>query len=720
MEFARQAAQLTALILAHGFTIQGQEPASNQPKPGTNSVTQLPGVVVKGQPEPAYQPELSGTSPKFTEPLRNTPQSISVVPRQVLNDQGVTTLRDALRNVSGISIAAGEGGAQGDNLTLRGFSARNDIFLDGMRDFGSYYRDPYNFEQIEILKGPSSVMFGRGSTGGVLNQVSKAPQLPFSIGGTLGLGTDLTTRGTLDYNSPVPALGSGTAFRLNLMGHHSEVAGRDAAETLRYGVAPSVTFGLGTATRVTLSYHHQAADDLPDYGVPWLFDKPAPVGRENFYGFENHDFLKTTVDMGTVRLDHDFNETFTLREQFRYANYSRDAQITEARIAPGVTPATPLSAINIVRNQIGARSTETFLQNQIDLTSKFSTGFIDHTLVSGLEAGRETSDPTRFGFTGVPGTSLTSPNKEDAYAGTQSVTTRVNTTATAVGLYAVDTLKLNEQWDLLGGVRFDHFDVRYREAVANAAFDHTDNLPSWRAGIVYKPLRNGSVYFNYGTSFNPSAEGLSLSRANQGLEAESNQTFEVGTKWDFFKERLSVRSAVFRSQKDNARETDPTNSNFSVLAGEHRVDGVEFEAAGRITENWQLLAGYTYMKSEVVSSQFFPGAVGARLANVPEHTFTLWTTYQLPHGFEVGAGPRYVGSRAASSTVPVDPATGQTKQAPGYWVGDAMIKYHVTKNIDVQLNVYNLADEFYYDQIHPSHIVPGAGRSALLTTSFKF
>jgi catecholate siderophore receptor len=239
---------------------------------------------------------LAVASPKFTEPLRDTPQSIDVVTSEVLADQGATTLRDAVRNVAGISLAAGEGGAQGDNLTIRGFTARNDIFIDGMRDFGSYYRDPFNQEQVQVLKGPSSVAFGRGTTGGVLNQATKVPVLESFVKGTANLGTDLTERATLDVNEPLPELGAGAAFRLNVMATRANVAGRDVAENRRYGIAPSLSLGLGAATRATFTLLHQAENDVPDYGIPWLLDAPAPVPRSNYYGFANTNFLDTRAD----------------------------------------------------------------------------------------------------------------------------------------------------------------------------------------------------------------------------------------------------------------------------------------------------------------------------------------------------------------------------------------------------------------------------------------
>src|SRR5579862_6631227 len=355
---------------------------------------------------------LASASPKFAQPILDTPQTISAIPQEVMQQQGVTTLRDALRNVAGISLAAGEGGAQGDNLTIRGFAARNDLFIDGMRDFGSYYRDPFNTQEVEVLQGPSSVTFGRGSTGGVVNQATKTPGLTRFISGDLDIGTDLTRRVALDIDQPLPSLAKGAAFRLNVMGDMNNVAGRDVAENRRFGVAPSLIFGLGTPTRWTFSYFHQNADDNPDYGIPWLFNGPAPVPHNNYYGFKNGNYLRTYDDIGTVKVEHDLNSRVTLRDQVRYANYVRDALITEAQIPAGVTLATPLSSIAVNRHEIGVNSVESFLDEQLDMTAHFSTGFIRHDLVSGIEVGRETSDPTRPTWTNVPTTPLLNPNPD--------------------------------------------------------------------------------------------------------------------------------------------------------------------------------------------------------------------------------------------------------------------------------------------------------------------
>lgn len=660
-------------------------------------------------------------SPRYTEPLRNTPQSVTVVTRQVMEDQGTTTLRDALRNVAGISLAAGEGGAQGDNLTIRGFAARNDIFLDGMRDFGSYYRDPFNSEQVEVLRGPSSVTFGRGTTGGVVNQAYKYPQSTRFITGSASFGSDLTRRVTADINEPLEAIGKGAAFRLNLMAHDSKVAGRDIAEARRFGIAPSLALGLGSTARLTLSYYHQSADDIPDYGIPWLFNRPAPVDRENYYGFKNTNFLKTNVDIGTVKFENEFNSIFSLRSQTRYAHYKRDGQISEARVPATVMPATPLESIIVARNQITFDSLETFFYNQTDLSARFQTGFIKHTLVMGIEGGRETSAPIRFAFTGVPTTSLLRPDTEQPFSGVSTVTSRVNAKALSIGTYVIETMKLGEKLDLMGGVRWDRFDVDFRQSVVPvSAFKRVDEMTSWRAAIVFKPKSNGSIYFDYGTSFNPSAEALALSATTANLEPEKNRTYEVGSKWDLFSRKMSLRGALFRTDKLNAREPDPTNPLLNVLAGEHRVNGFELEASGFVTKRWQLLSSYAFLDSELVKSIAFPLAIGSRLANVPENTFSLWTNYELPRRFRIGGGGQFVDSRTASSTAPLDPVTGLVKQAPSYWVFNANAKYPLSERFDLQVNAYNLTNKYYFDQLHPGHIVPGAGRSVLLGLNFKF
>jgi catecholate siderophore receptor len=323
----------------------------------------------------------------------------------------------------------------------------------------------------------------------------------------------------------------------------------------------------------------------------------------------------------------------------------------------------------------------------------------------------------RTRFAGVPGTSLLSPDPDQPFAGVPRLASQIETTSVSVGAYVLDTLKLSEEWEVSGGVRYDRFDTKFSQSIAPAsAFDRVDAMPSYRASIVYKPLPNGSVYFGYGTSFNPSAESLSLSAANANLAPEKNRSFEVGSKWDLFDGQLGLRAAVFRLEKTNARVPDPSDPTLNTLGGDQQVDGFDIGATGRITERWQISGGYTYLDGKVVKSSPTPTspAPGAPLTNTPKHTLTLFSTYEVTQRFEVGGGINYVSSRVARNT-------GATLfTVPGYWTVDLLGKYQITENVDFQVNVYNLFDEAYFDQLHPSHVVPGMGRAALFTVAFKF
>ncbi|HZU53113.1 MAG TPA: TonB-dependent siderophore receptor [Holophagaceae bacterium] len=688
-------------------------PALAQSAPPAEAQDQaLPEVKVKAKKQ-EYKPE-AAPSPKITQPLLDTPQSISVVPKAVIQDQGVTTLRDTLRNVAGISLAAGEGGSQGDNLTLRGFTARNDIYLDGMRDFGSYYRDAFDLDQVEVLKGPSSMMFGRGSTGGVVNQVTKSPSLKQSAEAQLEGGSDDTRRMTADLNLPFDGH---SALRLNVMSHDSDVAGRDIAENRRTGFAPSLAFGLGTDTRFKFDYLHLSGNDIPDYGVPWVFNKPAAVDMSNYYGFKDANYLRTTVDQWTAKVEHDFSDTFSVRDQLRYAHDQRGAQITEAKILTTYTPGTPQDLMQVTRNQIAVDSLETMLWNQLDFTFRAGSGPLRNVLVAGVEGGRETSDPTRYAWTGVPGTSLVDPNENQPFAGTSTLRSKVRTVANSLAGYAMDTLSAGEHWEFTGGVRWDRFKADYSESVAGVSLARTDEMTSVRGAVVFKPVAYGSVYLSYGTSFNPSAESLSLSASTADLSPEKNRTFEAGTKWDLAGGRLTLRGAIYRLQKLNARVPDPNNSALNILGGDQRVDGAEVELVGRVTERWQVYTGYAFADSEVTSTTL-ANTQGNPLPNAPKHTFTLWNTYDLSEAFTFGGGANFVSSRLASSTL--DPATLQLKSAPGYWTFSAMAKYRINHSFEAQANLANLANRSYFDLLHPGHVVPGEGRTLAVGMTARF
>ena len=716
---------------------------------------------------------------KFTEPLLTTAQSITVIPKFVLKDEGVTTLRDTLRNVPGISLAAGEAGAQGDNLTIRGFTARNDIFLDGIRDFGSYYRDSFNYDQVEALEGPAGIQFGRGSTGGVVNQESKVPTVQQFAHVEAQFGTDATRRITADLNSRELDMAGGTAFRLNLMGQESGVAGRPFAEVRRFGIAPSVSVGLNTKTRATLNYIHLQDQDTPDYGIPWLNNAVAPGAiRHFYYGFPNQNYLNTNDDILTLKVEHEFSPNLNLHTIARAANYPRQAQITEPQICSnaaasvpvgGIVAKLPTSAVNpsipcpytgesdpsnilVNRNQLVTKSVEGDLWEQTEVTARFKVLGFKNALVAGVEGGQEISNPIRYSYTinginTVPSSSLLNPNTQQPFSGTQYITSIVHTKAESVGVYFVDTVKLGNLFEISGGVRWDRFDTGYNlwqptppaggtVTAPVAPISRVDEQPSYRAAFVYKPSSHGSVYFDYGTSFNPAAESLSLSigLANSSAAPEENETYEAGVKWSFLNERLMAEGAVFRTEKDNARETDPTNANNIVAAGNQLVKGVQFSMVGRLPQGMNIIAGYAYLNSDVIFSKFFPTSVGYPLANVPKQTFNLFVTHKLPWRLNGGLGGNYVASRTASSTVPFVP-TGYApnpngpgfvvtsvamKQVPGYWIFDAMLKRPITERLELQANVNNLLNRDFIDLPHPSHLIPGAGANALIGINFKF
>ncbi len=694
---------------------------------------------------------------RYPVPLLDTPQSITTISQATIHEQGATTLRDTLRNAPGISLAAGEGGSQGDNLTLRGFTARNDIFLDGMRDFGSYYRDPFNFSEVEVLEGPSSVTFGRGSTGGVINQESKAPADRPCILVDADLGTDLTRRFTADINEPLQKLGPGAAVRINLMADEANVAQRDVTQNRRFGAAPTLALGMGTHNRLTAGYFHFAENYIPDYGIPWYFNGPAPVARHNYYGFRDGNYLRTDVDMVTLKVEHDLSDWGILRNKARFANSQRDARITEPQLNTAssgtITPATPLQQVMVNRNQIATFSNEGLLWDQLDGTAHLKFLGIRHAIVLGAEGGRATSDPVRptsyytnpagQSINTVPTTSLLTPNEDQNFSGSSAPSSNIHVTSTSYAVYLLDTMEIQRHWELVGGARFDRFYTEEKSIAYPAPVmavvggpitqgaptitypTRLDRKPSYRAALVYKPTSLGSIYFGYGTSFNPSAEALSLTVGPAGtgtanLAPEFNRSYEFGTKWDLNNARLSLRADLFRTTKDNAREASPTNSLLYVLASTQRVDGAELELNGRVGDRVHLLSSYTYMHSEVVDSQYYPQSVGYQLANVPKNLFNLWATYEPVHRLTVGGGGNFVDSRTASSTAPLDPTTHLIKQVPSYFVLNAMGSYRLSEQLSLQVNIFNLADRNYIDEIHPAHIVPGAGTSGLFGLSFKF
>lgn len=697
-----------------------EETDSNKKKGQSGEV--LDEVQVNAARENAYNPQRV-QSPKFTAPLVNTPQTVTVIPKEVIREQNATTLSDVLRNVPGITMAAGEGGVPpGDNLSIRGFSARTDLNVDGIRDFGGYSRDTFNIEQVEVAKGPASTNSGRGSTGGSVNLASKVPHLGSNTSIMLGAGTDDFGRTTFDHNQEITGL-NGAAFRINGMFHTQGVPGRDFVDQERWGIAPSIAFGLGTDTRFTLSYFHMTQNNLPDYGIPWVsatkaaalgIDPGAPnVSFSNFYGLRDRDFEDINTDILTGVFEHEFNEDLRLTNITRFGRNDRDSLVTAPRFADNADASTTIRRTDWkTRDQV-----DEILSNQSILNYDFNTGTVRHQVVGGMEVHFEDSDNRTYGRGaddlngGGPPTDLYDPDSGMpydpalVYAGTNSAQTKT------FAAFLFDTIKLNRQWEISGGLRYDIFDVDYQSA-DGTSYSARDEMLSYRAALSYKPTDNGTIYLGYGTSFNPSAEGLTLSDTTAETDPEESRTIELGTKWEFFDNNLLLTAAIFRTDKTNARTPDPTDATApNVLDGEQRVDGFEFGISGQIMDNWRVIGGYTYLDSEIRKSTN-AAEIGNDLANTPDHSFSLWSVHDLPYGFQAGLGVQYIGSRYNNNA--------GTYQVDDYMLVNALVGYQLNENVSFQLNVYNLEDKEYIDRPGGGHFIPGQGRSAILSANVTF
>ena len=760
----RTSATAAAVAQAMMLSAHAQTPTPTADEEEPTATT--PEIVVRGQA--IYKPT-NVDSRQYTEPLRDVPQSVTVIPRALIEEQNATSLRDVLRNVPGISMQAGEGGGGpgGDFLSLRGFNARNDVYIDNIRDFGGYSRDPFNFDQIEVVKGPASSYTGRGSTGGSINLVSKAPSLDASFyRSMLGIGSDGFKRFTFDLNQEFTPLWEGrtvepgdsgkaakvtitepflkTALRLNGMWMEGDVSNRDEVDYSRWGIAPSLAFGFGRDAKLTLSYFHLDQDNVPDYGIPWVpstqavlpqnfWNKPPPVDFDNFYGLLDRDKEEITTDYATVRYDQKVGDSFSLRNTFRYGQTHRDSITTAPRFIANVTdPSVVINRQFQARDQI-----DTIIAEQFDVRFSFDTFGVKHELITGFDYAHETAENKLRAADPAPPADLFNPNPHQPYLGLITYTGAVNESVSDnLGLFLGETMKFwEEKIHLSGGVRWDYYEAELEQRAApvlpggpalTTFFDRLDRVFSYRVALAYKPVPIGTFYIAYGTSFNPSAEGAVssslLTAATALLEPEENRTFEIGTKWDVLNERLALTAAIFRTDKTNARTPGLTpNDPPTVLDGEQRVQGFELGAAGNITDHWRVFGGYTYLDSEIratnaltvdpLTGDLVP-QVGNRLPQTPEHSFSLWTAYVLPWEIEIGGGASYVGQRFSSAD--------NLRSAPGYWLFDASISKQFTKNIKAQINVYNLADELYIDRVGGGHFIPGAGRTVAVTVGIAF
>lgn len=703
--------------------------------------SQLAPVTVEGRRDDFAS---TGTAlTKLPADLHDVAQSVTVVNKAQMQSQGVSSLADALRNVSGITLGGAEGGQIGNNINLNGFSARTDIYLDGFRDRGQYYRDTFAIEEVEVLMGPSSMLFGRGSTGGIINQVSKKANLKAATEISGSVSTNGLVRSTVDVNRP---LSDTSALRIEAMAQNGAASTRNQTDVQDFGLAGSYVWGIGTPTEITLSALLQHNQDQPDYGLPALNGHPVNVDRNTAYGLDSDRTIQDVASFN-AGIKHRIAPDVTLRNQTQFNYVHTDAVETAPNTigtisSSGFTALTnassslPLSSL-YVRGQSHDRViTDYSIFNQTELAAKFATGSVKHDAIVGLEVGHDGYDNQASYRNGsCNGRSLNASGATTGYldcvsvvnpsysaAGSNVADTAGNHaggSANTIAAYVGDTIALVPQLKLVGGLRYDRYvasitnSINSGNTTGSTALGYAQqsvNFLSVRSGAIWQPSVAQSYYVSYGTSFNPSLEQLTGTAGQQNLDPEKNRSYEVGGKWDVA-EGLALTAAGFQITKENARSQVATG--VYALAGTVRVNGARAGATGRITRDWQIAANYTYLDAKVIGGAVADTSVGKIPVNTPKHTLTTWTTYDLAPHWQVGGGATYMSQRYANAT--------NTVQVGGYTRYDAMLAY-TTKAYDIRLNLYNLSNKMYYDALIQSdggRSVPGSGRTALLSLTYR-
>ncbi|MFZ6732634.1 catecholate siderophore receptor Fiu [Undibacterium sp. Ji42W] len=719
----------------------------------------LPEVKVTAKTENDFKAD-KASSPKYTQPLVDTTQTITVIKRELIDQQGALTLTEALRNTPGVgAFFLGENGSTstGDSIYMRGFDASSSIYVDGVRDLGSISRDLFNIEQIDVLKGPAGTDNGRGAPTGSVNLVSKQATLDDAILGNVTVGSGSQKRVALDWNKAISAE-QGSAFRLNVVDQDSGVVGRNELKNKRWGVAPSFAFGLKSATRIYVNYLHVQQDNVPDGGVPTVglpgYTSPDPkrpfigtapkVNPENFYGSVN-DFDKVTADMLTGRIEHDFSDKVKLINTARYGKTSQHYLLTSfmGSTANLLTPSvTDLSTWTLARGTRTLKDQENeILTNQTNLVADLDLGGLKHSLVGGVEITSEKQNTWgNDGLGTLPAANFYNPNPRDPVTGLNPVRNAVFTrgATNTASAYVFDTIKFSPEWQANAGVRIDHYTTDYSAvslstATANPTLpvgtpvptnlNMAGNLVNFKLGALYKPSKDSSVYASYSTSKQPpggsnfALSASASSAANPKFDPQETKNMEIGTKWDLLDQKLSFTAAIYRTEVSNEVVQNLTDLLY-YQTGKKRVQGVELGVTGAVNRNWLVSAGYTRMDTSVESGPLVTASGINNLSYTPKQSFTAWTSYQLPMGIKIGGGARFVDALLRGT----DGAVGTPAKTEAYWVFDSMASYAINKNIDLQLNINNIADKVYVAAINKSgyRYTPGTLRAVSLTANVKF
>jgi catecholate siderophore receptor len=642
---------------------------------------------------------------KTLTPLRDVPQAITVVSREVIRDQGMQRVADVVRYVPGITAIQGENNR--DQVVIRGNSSSADFFLDGVRDDVQYYRDLYNLDRVEALKGPNAMIFGRGGGGGVINRVTK--QAGFAPLGelTLQVGSFRNKRILGDFDRP---FNNRLAFRLNGM-YENSGSFRDHVDLNRFGINPTLTIIAGKQTQIRLAYEHFRDNRVADRGIPSFRGRPSDADISTFFGNPDESLVRARVNLASVVIDHQIGN-LNIHNRTLFGAYRRFYQ----NFVPGAvnSDATRVS-LSLYNNATRRRN----IFNQTDLNYAAKTGSLRHTILAGAEFGRQTSNNFRStGFFNNTATTISVPFSNPTI--NAPVTFRQNATdannhvvANVAATYAQDQIELSRKIQVLAGVRFDHFNLKFHNNRNNDDFSRGDNLWSPRVGILFKPIMPLSVYASYSVSYLPSSgdQFSSLTAITQMLKPEKFSNYEVGAKWDLL-QSLSFTTAVYSLARTNTRATDPNDPTKIVQTGSQRTNGLELGLNGRVTPAWEMVGGYAYQDAKVTSATA-AAPQGARVGQVPRHTFSLWNSYRFARKFGAGLGLIHRSNMFA--------AIDNKVILPGYTRADGALYFTITEKVGVQANLENLLDKKYFINADSNdNISPGSPRSVRLSLTWKF
>ncbi len=683
----------------------------------------LPAVTVSADEDKGYAPATARSATKSSAPLRDIPQSVNVVTEQLIEDQNATTMEAALRNVPGVSFNHGDG--QRDQVLIRGFSAISDWFVDGVRDDALYFRDLSDTERIEVLKGPAAVLYGRGSSGGIINRVTKKPIFGSPFGGevSLGVGNYGYKRATADLNT---AIGENMAFRLNVAGEDSD-SYRDQQFTQRFNIAPSLAMKFSADTDLLLQYTNLRDERLTDFGVPALNGRPVDVPRGTYYGSahaKRDDTVTSKVQSFTATLNHRFSDTLSLRNTTRWSDYKLDRNNT---LPSGTTNATTMT---VGRTRGFVERDEDGWFNQTDVTWRNQLGGFQQEWLMGAELGVQHKRAyTVSSAVGAQRVNIFNPVVDPlpipaaAFAADGAIPS--NSEFKTAALYFQDQITLAPQWKALLGLRYDDYRQETSFERKLDTLERTDRKASPRAGLVWQPTQAQSYYVSFSRSFQPSAENFALSTSTVDADPEITVNKEIGAKFDLLDGQLNFTTALFNLERSGMKNTDPNNPRRQINVGTQRTNGLELALNGRLPGRWDVSAGYAFLDAEMtkslatVNQQQEPiGAPipvqGQTAALTPRNSAFVWVMKDLGYGFSAGGGLNYVGERYASLTNRVT--------LPSYMTADLAANYK-TDRYEVALNLKNIADKDYYISGHGSVdnlVLPGPGREVQLTLRAKF